>query len=126
MSPAGMLVFPPDNGIPSTAVTTHGGAILTGVPVQVLYWGSDWLRRIDPNTGRALSDSFTTVVQAILNGPWMSGLRQYGIRRCSFGSATTVGTDPPLLPHTFDNGDVEGLIQSRIDAGQLALRSVWG
>jgi len=44
---------------------------------------------------------------------------QYGIRRCSFGSATTVGTDPPLLPHTFDNGDVEGLIQSRIDAGQF-------
>jgi hypothetical protein len=49
----------------------------------------------------------------------MSGLRQYGIKPSSFGSATVVAYDPPFLPHTFDDGDVETMIQSRIDAGQF-------
>jgi hypothetical protein len=120
----GILVFLPesacpDGSIPSTAIWSKGGAIGTQDPVHLLYWGQDWQTRVDPNTGGLLANSFTSAVQAILAGAWMSGLRQYGVKRCPFGSASIVPYDPPLLPNTFDDGDVENMIQSRIDAGQF-------
>jgi hypothetical protein len=119
MNLPGLLVFPPEPKCPSTNISSQGGAIATGAPVQLLFWGQDWQTRLDPRTGGLLANSFTAAVQSILAGPWMSGLRQYGIKHCPFGSSSVVPTDPPFLPHTFDNGDVENLIQSRIDAGQF-------
>ena len=119
MDSSGLLVFPPDTSCPAANVSSHGGAIATGTPVHLLFWGQDWQTRLDPSRGGLLANSFTAAVKSILAGPWMSGLRQYGVKRSPFGSSTTVPTDPPFLPHTFDNGDVENLIQSRIDGGQF-------
>jgi hypothetical protein len=85
--------------------------------VYLLFWGHDWQTRLDESTGKRRSEAFTTAVQSILDGPWMAGLRQYGVHRCAFGSSSVVGTDPPFLPHTFDNGDVQDMIQAQIDSG---------
>jgi len=114
-----LLTFPPDTRCPASNVSSHGGAIATGAPVHLLFWGQDWQTRPGPGGVGLLADAVTAAVKSILAGPWMSGLRQYGVKRSAFGSSTTVATDPPFLPHTFDNGDVENLIQSRIDGGQF-------
>jgi len=114
-----LLTFPPDPRCAARNVSSHGGAIATGTPLQLLFWGQDWQSRIDPNTGGLLSDTFTAAVRSILASAWMSGLVQYGVRRSALGSSRIVPTDPPFLPHTFDNGDVENLIQSLIDSGQF-------
>jgi hypothetical protein len=113
-----LLVFPPESACSaSTSVSSQGGDVAASATVYLLFWGQDWQTHIDPSTGRLLSDAFTTAVQSILDGPWMAGLRQYGVHRCRFGSSSIVGTDPPFLPHTFDEGDVQDMIQTQIDAG---------
>jgi hypothetical protein len=99
-----------------TSVTFHGGAIGTADPVHLLFWGSTWSTLPDPsNPGQLLFNTFTAAVQSILAGPWISALRQYGIKRCSFGSARIVNSNPPFLPTQFAESDVQGVVQSLID-----------
>ena len=43
----------------------------------------------------------------------MSGLRQYGIGRCSFGGAIVVTTPGP--PGTYNDSDVQDLVWALID-----------
>ena len=89
------------------------------MPVQLLFWGRDWPTLRD-SAGDLVFDSFTTAARAIVEGPWMSGLRQYGVKQCKSGGISFItATDPPRLPNTYDNGDVEGMIQSCIHSGQF-------
>ena len=75
------LLFPPNVPRP-IAVSNGGGAIGTNLPVQLIFWGSAWNQpSTTPSAGTILGS-----VQTILGGPWMSGLRQYGIRRCNFAN----------------------------------------
>ena len=70
-------LFPPIIPVP-IAVSNGGGAIGTGLPVQLIFWGNAWNQAAtSPSAGAVVS-----AVQNILRGPWMSGLRQYGIGRC--------------------------------------------
>jgi hypothetical protein len=117
--PAGAdLLFPPNfppNNPPcsSTAVAPHGGAIGTADPVQLVFWGAVW-----QTTLAALLNSFVAAVRAILAGPYMSGVRQYGVKRCSFGGALII-TDPgpPLVPSLFTDQTIQGVVYSLIDQG---------
>jgi hypothetical protein len=101
----------------STAVTNHGGAIGTADPVELIFWGTAWQALPDPgNPGTLLSDTVTAQVKSVLAGPWISALRQYGVRRCSFGSSQIfTSSNPALLPATLSEDDVQGVIQSLID-----------
>lgn len=101
----------------STSFSFHGGAIGTADPVQLLFWGSTWQTYLDPSTpGQLLFNTFTAAVQSILAGPWISGLRQYGIKRCSFGGARIiVSSEPPLAPNVFTEKSIQGVVQSLID-----------
>jgi len=106
---------PPPNTPPcsSTAVVSHGGAIGTADPVQLVFWGAVWQTAL-----AQLASSFVTAVKAILTGPYMSGVRQYGVKRCSFGGSLIItAPGPPLLPNTFTDGTIQGVIQSLIDQG---------
>lgn len=107
------ITFPRIGGCPSTAVTNHGGAIATGDSVQLLFWGSVW-----ETSSLSLFNSLTAGVQSILAGPYMSGLRQYGIKRCPFGGALVVtAPNPPLAPSTFTDDTIHSVVQSLIDGG---------
>jgi hypothetical protein len=107
------IIFPPIGSCPSTAVTPHGGAIGTADPVQLIFWGSVWQTSLS-----GLSQQFTADVRSILAGPYMSGLRQYGVKRCSFGGSLIVlSPPPPFVPSTFTDATVQGVVQSLIDQG---------
>lgn len=102
------LVFPPIVPLPIVA-SNGGGAIGTGIPVQVVFWGSAWnSASTSPSAGAVLS-----AVQTILRGPWMSGLRQYGVRRCNLGGAIVV--TGPTPPATYKDGDIKDLVWALID-----------
>jgi hypothetical protein len=119
VSPVGLDIIQPGiNTCPSKAVSFHGGAIGTGDPVQLLFWGSTWATLPDPaNPGQLLFNTFTAAVKSIMSGPWISGLRQYGIKRCSFGQALIASANPPIAPATFNEPDVQGVVQGFIDGG---------
>jgi hypothetical protein len=106
---AGNILLPPIVSGPITA-SNGGGAIGTGLPVQLIFWGPAWNA---PATNPSAS-TIISAIQTILGGGWMSGLRQYGVRRCTFGGSMIV-TNPP--PATYDDDDIETLVWSLIDEG---------
>jgi hypothetical protein len=106
------LIFPPNTPGPIT-VSNDGGAIGTAIPVQVIFWGSAWnLPATNPSAGTILSSA-----QNILSGPWMSGLRQYGVRRCNFGGSLVVNSPDPSA--TYGDSDIQNLIWDLIDDNQF-------
>jgi len=110
---------PKINQCSSTAITFNGGSIGTADAVQLLYWTSIWQTLPDPsNPGQLLQNTFTAAVQSILAGPWIAGLRQYGIRPCPFGGSHIITSpNPPFAPNTFTCGDVQWIVNSLIDEG---------
>src|SRR5215469_5277192 len=109
------FIFPNNPGT-GTSLSFHNGAIATGAPVQLIFWGSAWNQpSTSPSTGNIIN-----AVQSLLTGPFMSGLRQYGIRRSPFrGSIVVTSPGPPTLPNTFSDagGDIENLVNSLINNG---------
>src|SRR5689334_21451855 len=97
------LIFPPIVPPPVT-IENRGGATGTGIPVQVIFWGSAWnLPSTSPSAAAILS-----AAQSIVGGPWFSGLRQYGVRRCTFGGSMTVTNPGP--PASYQDDDIKTLI----------------
>jgi len=120
MDANGIQIFPPISQCTVTSIRNKdGGKVAVGMSVWLLFWGRDWPTLRDP-AGNLAYDSFTAAARAVVEGPWMSGLRQYGVRQCKFGGISLItATDPPRLPNDYDNGDVEDMIQSCIDNGQF-------
>jgi hypothetical protein len=100
--------FPPI--IPRPIVLSNGGgAIASGNPVQLIFWGSAW----DQASTSPSAATIVAAVQRILKSPYLSGLRQYGIGRCPFGGALVATSPDP--PPSFDDGNVQDLIWALID-----------
>jgi hypothetical protein len=80
----------------SAGLQFNGLGIGTADAVQLLFWSTAW------KTGSlaSLAASIIAGVKSILSGPYMSGLRPYGVKRCFFGSANVIGSSPPLAPNT--------------------------
>ena len=102
------LTFPPIQPLPIN-VSNGGGAIGTGLPVQLIFWGSAWNQSATNPSAAAILGQ----VQTILRGPWMSGLRQYGVRRCNLKGAIVV--TGPAPPATFKDNHVEDMVWALID-----------
>ena len=72
--------FPPLASCGPAGLQYSSGPVLSALPVQLLFWGPTW--QTEPLL--TLSQQFTAAVLTILAGPYMSGLRQYYVRRCTF------------------------------------------
>jgi hypothetical protein len=109
------FIFPNNPGT-STSLSFHNGAIATGAPVQLIFWGAAWNQpATSPSTGNIVN-----AVQSLLAGPFLSGLRQYGIRPTPFrGAIVVTSPNPPTLPSKFSDvdGDIEGLVNTLINNG---------
>jgi hypothetical protein len=82
-----------------------------GIMLRAVF-GRDGAGQGKPAT--SLSDgAILASVQTILRGPWMSGLRQYGIRRCNLRGAVVV--TGPAPPGTYVDNDVKDLVWALID-----------
>jgi hypothetical protein len=102
------LLLPPITPLPINA-SNGGGAIGSGLPVQLIFWGGAWNQPATSPTAGAILGS----IQAILRGPWMSGLRQYGVRRCNLRGAIVV--TGPAPPGTYVDSDIKDLVWALID-----------
>jgi hypothetical protein len=106
------LTFPPNVPRPIN-ISNDRGAIGSAVPVQLIFWGSGWNQAsTDPSAGVIVAS-----VQQILKGPYLSGLRQYGVKRCRFGGSLVVTSPAP--PTSFDDGNVQDVVLALIDDGHF-------
>ncbi len=104
-----------NDGTPSH-VSNGNGAIATGAPVQLIFWGSAWNQ---PATSPSAND-IINAVKNIFAGPFMSGLVQYGIRQSSFrGAIVVTSPEPPTIPSTFSDagGNIEDIVNALINNG---------
>lgn len=102
------LAFPPIVNGP-ISLTNNGGAIATGAPVQLIFWGSIWSQASTTPSASGI----IAAIQDILSGSYMLALRQYGIKRSPFRDAIIVTSPQP--PSTFSDGDIQDLVFSLID-----------
>jgi hypothetical protein len=104
------LRFPPNAGETDLNVTFHGGAIASGVAVELIFWGSAWQQP----TNSALRAQFVASAAALIGGPYYTALREYGASKPTFRGAVTVISPNP--PASFDDGTVGDLVWNCIDA----------
>ncbi len=62
------LLFPPNNGVTDTNVVNHGGAIATGVPIELVFWGSAW----NTPANSAVRAQLVAAVTGLIAGPYFS------------------------------------------------------
>jgi hypothetical protein len=107
-----LLIFS-DNSLTGTSVDNHGGAVGSGVPVELLFWGDWW----NSDEGVARRSLYVTRVQELLASDYFSELVQYGVARPTWRGAKVV-TDPEPLQAFNSNDDVQSvpkLIETLID-----------
>lgn len=92
-----------------------GGAVIEIVRLQLIYWGSAWASNPPPSVTSA---QVTSAVEAIFDGPYMTGLAQYrGIGRGHLlGSVVVTSSNPP---NNFTNTNVSNFIAGLISAGTV-------
>lgn len=98
-----------------------GGRTLTRVEVQVIFWGSWWLRN-DTFRGKVIS-----AVSTILTGSYMTELQQYGgiqkgklsdiLPKLVINPVGNSSADPPPI---FGRLDVENLISNLVQSGTVS------
>ncbi len=98
-------------------VTYHGGALLTNVEVEALYYGSEWY---DDPTDYSQTGQLDAFLKSIVNSPYMDALSNagYGVGRGSFTRGTIYEAN--LNPYYFlDDSTIRSTIQAEIDNGWL-------
>ena len=96
------------------SVRKHNTDVLSDVIVKPIFWGNQWFHPTTPSAGQILWS-----IRSIFLGPYMSGLAEYGVGNGSLDPNaifTGFGPDPP---QDFTDGDIEGLVKSLIDSGQI-------
>lgn len=109
------LIFA-DSGFPPGGATFHGGAIGTGLPVQLIFWGTFWMGA----EGQTRQQMIIDRTQRLIDSPYFSGLAQYGIAPPTFRGAFTVTS--PDAPTSFPANSMKPaleLVETLIDDGQL-------
>src|SRR5258708_1733107 len=89
---------------PQYTFVNQGGPVLANVHVFLVFWGSAWNAAPTPS-----AENITFAVITILDGPYLSGLMQYGIQ----GNGSLLGTTRVIVadpPRTFTDQDVQTLI----------------
>lgn len=103
-----VLVFA-DHKLPGSSVTFHGGAIGTGLPVQLIFWGSWW----NGADGAARAALIIDRTRAVINSDYFSELEQYGIARPTWRGAITVTEPGP--PSAFNRAEDQTAVPDLID-----------
>ena len=108
------LIHAADDGTfldPNLNLSFHGGAIITHVSLELIFWGNAWTWQ---QTTPTVSDVIGAA-QALLAGPYMAYLDQYGIGSGGLrDNGITVLQDPP---NPFSRDDWHNLIWDLIDQG---------
>jgi hypothetical protein len=103
-----VLIFA-DHMLPGPSVTFHDGAIGTGLPVQLIFWGSWW----NSQDGAQRASLIIDRTRAVINSEYFSELEQYGIARPTWRGSITVSEPGP--PSAFKSIDDEAAVWDLID-----------
>lgn len=106
------LVFA-EHSLPGFSVSNHGGPVGSGMPVELLFWGSWWTTA----EGAARQNLYSTRVQQVLASTYFAELVQYGIAKPHWRGARVVLQPGPPMSFT-SNDDVQAvpdLIDDLID-----------
>ena len=95
----------------STTASDDGGPKITNVNVHLLMWGSPWLQP----TATPSAANVVNAIDSILKGPYMNGLKQYGVGSGQLADAFIITSPDPNNP--FSDGNVQDMVWSLIDAG---------
>ena len=88
------LRLPPNAGETDLNVTFHGGAIASGVAVELIFWGSAWQQPANS----ALRAQFVASAASLIGGPYYTALKEYGAAKPTFrGAVTVISPNPPGL-----------------------------
>lgn len=96
------------------------GPLLTRVEVQVIFWGKFWVQN------QGFRGVVNNAVHAILTGPYMTELQQYGdIQKGKLSGPPTdiskaVGNSPADPPPTFKRVDIQNLISNLIQSEMVS------
>jgi hypothetical protein len=113
--PVAFTLQPLPQGGAANKFTDNGGAVIQIPRVQLIYWGSAWAANPPPTPTSA---AVTAAVQAMLSGPYMTGLAQYRqIGRGHLLGATVVTSSNP--PNPFSDSNVASFINGLIAAGTI-------
>lgn len=86
-----------------TSVSNGGGPVLPNYRVQLVFWGAYWGGAPSPTIA-----ALQTAIQALLAGPYLSSLAQYGVLGATYrGSTLVTATNPPFA---LTATDVETLL----------------
>src|SRR2546423_1681066 len=105
------LFKPANPGVTDTRVVYHGGAIASGVPIVLIYWGPSWSTAANSQ----LMQRFDAAARSLVGGPFPSALEQYGVARPWVKQSIQVTNPGP--PANFTSGNVDDLVFSLIDNG---------
>ena len=103
-----LLIFA-DHTLPASSVTFHGGPIGTGLPVQLIFWGSWW------NSASGTGQQWLIIerTKALIASDYFSELAQYGIARPTWRGALVV--TEPAPPRAFNSADDAKAVPDLID-----------
>ncbi len=104
-----LLIFS-DHVLPGSSVTFHGGPIGTGLPVQLIYWGSWWTTP----EGVARQVLIDSRVQALIASDYFVELTQYGIARPSWRGSIVCTQPAPRM--AFNNNEDQHSVVDLVDA----------
>jgi hypothetical protein len=91
----------------------HGDPAIIQADLQLLFWGAFWENATGPSTS-----DIENAVKAILDGPYLSELGQYGFQSLNLRPSLIV-TDPgPNFP-TYSDDDANNMVWSLIDDGKF-------
>jgi len=97
------------DAVSSDSVNDQGGARIVGGVIELIFWGSAWQTATAPSRA-----AIVQAVQALLAGPYMSELAQYGFRSLALRGSTTVISPGP--PTNFATSDVGDMVWNAIDS----------
>jgi hypothetical protein len=113
--PVAFSLAAPALGGAANKFTDNGGAVIEIARVQLIYWGNAWAANPPPTPTAA---QVTAAVQAMVAGPYMTGLAQYRQigRGHLLGAATVTSSNPP---NPFTDSNVANFINGLIGAGTV-------
>ena len=95
-----------------TSTSSGGTSSLRNVSLNLLFWGSFWNGTPSPPVSQIISSVYN-----ILDGPYMSGLIQYGVGPGKFAGAGIVTGVEPNNP--FSDDDVTNILSDLLNQGLI-------
>jgi hypothetical protein len=85
--------------------------VIANVQVELIFWGQDWQK------GSLPSQEVTDATKTVMASPYMSGLKQYGVKGARFKGSVSITNWQ--APQGFVTGDTQKVVAAMVAAGKV-------